>query len=155
METPKMDLESFYLKLQPNLLGVRLKKNNRFGFPVKFHKYFPLKYWFGVVYNMAFQIYALNRNVGENFKWNWQHVKREKDNRLDVPINFIEKLGISLSSRSYIDFSGNTDYAVEEMEFCVLFNQKDVSWTEMNDVATAVAVYNTLRRIEVARFTAV
>lgn len=41
-------------------------------------------------------------------------MKREGDNRLDVPVNFIGKFGMS-SSRALvlIDSGGNSDYAVE------------------------------------------
>lgn len=89
---------------------------------------------------MDFQIYASNGNIEQNFKWNWKHVKRERDNRLDVSVNFIGKLEMS-SSRSLvlIDSGGNTDYAVEEMEFRVLFNvrkmYRESCWTKINDAA--------------------
>lgn len=106
---------------------------------------------------MDFQIYASNRNVGQNFKWNWKHVKRERDNRLDVPVKFIGKFGMS-SSRApvLIDSGGNTDYAVEEQNFASYLTGEMYreSRTEINDAGTYLATFQGEEEIEVARFTA-
>lgn len=60
------------------------------------------------------------------------------------------------SSRSLalIDSGGNTDYTVEEMEFRVLFNGRDVSWILDRNKRRYTCTFQGGMEIEVARFTA-